>query len=216
MMGRKHALAILVISAAICSLGGTSAFAGHGAVSDILSFRNVYLPDAPVCQEVAAGLDQVTDRAVKDGYPIKVAIIASEADLSGADQYFGRPQDYARLLGSQFGFYHPGRPGAETKDSLLIVMPAGFGFIRSGRAANVGLVIIGLTAPKGKEPTDLARAAIGAVRDLADAAGHPVPAPDISGCGGGGTSVLVYVVPGALLVLAAAVFVVVRRRRVKT
>ena len=216
MMGRKHALAILVISAAICSFGVTSALAGHGAVSDILSFRNVYLPDAPVCQEVAAGLDQVTDRAVKDGYPIKVAIIASSADLSGADQYFGRPQDYARLLGSQFGFYHPGRPGAETKDSLLIVMPAGFGFIRSGRAANVGLVIIGLTAPKGKEPTDLARAAIGAVRDLADAAGHPVPAPDISGCRGGGTSVLVYVVPGALLVLAAAVFVVVRRRRVKT
>jgi hypothetical protein len=216
MRGRKHALAILVISAAICSLGGTSAFAGHGAVSDILSFRNVYLPDAPVCQEVAAGLDQVTDRAVKDGYPIKVAIIASEADLSGADQYFGRPQDYARLLGSQFGFYHPGRAGAETKDSLLVVMPAGFGFIRSGRAANVGLVIIGLTAPKGKEPTDLARAGIGAVRDLADAAGHPVPAPDISGCGGGGTSALVYGVPIALLVLAAGVFVVVRRRRVKT
>jgi hypothetical protein len=215
MRGRKRALAILGISAVICSLGGTNALAGHGAVSDILSFRNVYLPDAPVCQEVAAGLDQVTDRAVKSGYPIKVAVIASEADLSGADQYFGRPQDYARLLGNQFGFYHPGRPGAETKDSLLIVMPAGFGYVRSGRAANVGLVMIGLTAPKSKEPTDLARAAIGGVRDLADAAGHPVSAPDIAGCGGGGTSALVYIVPVAIL-LAAVAFIVVKRRRAST
>jgi hypothetical protein len=89
MRGRKRALAILGISTAICSLCGTTALAGHGAVSDILSFRNVYLPDAPVCQEVAAGLDQVTDRAVKDGYPIKVAVIASEADVSGADGYAG-------------------------------------------------------------------------------------------------------------------------------
>jgi hypothetical protein len=213
--GRKRALAILGISVAICSLGGTTALAGHGAVSDILSFRNVYLPDAPVCRELAAGLDEVTDRSVKAGYPIKVAVIASEADVAGADGYFGRPQDYARLLGTQFGFYHPGRPGAETRDSLLIVMPAGFGFVRSGKAANVGLVIIGLEAPKGKEPNDLARAGIGAVRDLADAAGHPVPAPDVSGCGGGGTSALVYIVP-ALLLLAVASFFVVRRRRAKT
>jgi hypothetical protein len=216
MRGRKRALAIVGISAAICCLGGTSALAGHGAVSDILSFRNVYLTDAPVCRQVAAGLDQVTDRAVKDGYPIKVAVIASEADLSGDDGYFGRPQDYARLLGTQFGFYHPGRPGAETKDTLLIVMPQGFGYVRSGRAANVGLVIIGLTAPKGKEATDLARAAIGAVRDLADAAGHPVPAPDVSDCGGGSTSALVYVVPIALVSLAVAVFFLVKRRRVST
>lgn len=215
MRDRKRVLAILGISTAICSLGGTSALAGHGAVSDILSFRNVYLPDAPVCNEVAAGLDQVSDRAVKDGYPIKVAVIASAADLSGADEYFGRPQDYARLLGTRFGFYHPGRPGAETKDSLLIVMPAGFGYVRSGRAANVGLVMIGLAAPRSKDPTDLAKAAIGAVRDLADAAGHPVPAPDISGCGGGGTSALVYIVPVAIL-LAAVAFIVVKRRRAGT
>jgi hypothetical protein len=215
MRGPKRALAIFGIAAVFCSFFATSALAGHGAVSDILSFRNVYLPDAPVCPQVAAGLDQVTDRAVRDGYPIKVAVIASDADVAGAGRYFGRPQDYARLLGSQFGFYHPGRPGAETRDSLLIVMPAGFGFVRSGKAANVGLVIIGLKAPTSKHPNDLAEAAIGAVRDLAHAAGHPVPAPDISGCGGG-TSALVYIVPIAVLILAAAAFVVVRRRREST
>jgi hypothetical protein len=93
-------------------------------------------------------------------------------------------------------------------------MPAGFGYVRSGKAANVSLALIGLGTPKGKQPDDLARAAVGAVRELADAAGHPVPAPEISGCSdGGGSSALVYVVPIALAVLAAAVIALVTRQR---
>jgi hypothetical protein len=213
MNGRKRVLTILGIAASV-SLFGASAQAGHGTVIDILSFRNVFFPDQPkVCPQLATALDEVTERAANEGYPIKVAIIGSEADIGGASQYFGRPQDYARLLGSQIGFYHPGVPGVQTNDSLLVAMPDGFGFVRSGKAANVSLVIFGLKPPKGKHPNDLSRAAIGAVRELADAAGHPVPAPKVGECDGDGSSVIVYVVPIVLIALAATAVVLVTRRR---
>jgi hypothetical protein len=214
MTGRKRALAILAIAVAV-SLFGASARGGHAPVSDILVNQNLFLPSEPeVCPQLATALTKQTDQVAKEGYPLKVAIMGSRADLGRAPQYFGRPQEYARFLGSEIGIYRPGGP-VQTNESLLIVMPAGFGYVRSGKAANVSLVLIGLEAPKGEHPNDLARAAIGAVRELASAAGHPVPAPKISsGCaGGGGSSAIVYVVPIGLVLLAAAVITLVARQR---
>jgi hypothetical protein len=212
MKGGKRALAVLGIAVAV-SLFGASAHAGHGTVSDVLVGRNVYLPDEPrVCPQLASALNKLTDRVMEEGYPLKVAIISSRADLGGAPAYFGRPQDYARFLGSQIGFYHPGYSGPQTNESLLIVMPAGFGFVRSGKAANVFFAVLGLEGPKGDHPNDLARAAIGAVRELASAAGHPVPKVSSECSGSGRSSALVYVVPTALILLAAAVITLIARR----
>ena len=213
MKGGKRAAAFLGIAAAV-SLFATSARAGHGTVIDILSAQNVYLPNEPVCPPLAKALTRLTDRLVEERYPLKVAIISSREDLAGAAQYFDRPQDYARLLGSQIGFYRPG-DAVQTNESLLVVMPAGYGFVRSGKAANVFLTIFGLEAPEGDHPDDLARAAIPAIRELASAAGHPVPKVSAECSGGGGSSALVYAVPIALLLLAAAAIAVIVRRRAR-
>jgi hypothetical protein len=211
MRGRKRVLAVLGLAVAV-SLFGTSARAGHGTVNDILLVRNVYLPNEPVCPPLATALTKLTDRVMEEGYPLKVAIISSREDLGGASQYFDRPQDYAAFLGSQIGFYRPG-DAVQTNESLLTVMPAGFGFVRSGKAANVFLTIFGLEAPEGDHPNDLARAAIPAVRELAGAAGHPVPKVSAECSGGGGPSALVYVLPIALLLLAAAAIAAIARQR---
>jgi hypothetical protein len=217
MTGRKRLLAIFAIAVAVF-LFATSAHAGHAPVSDILVDQNLFLPSQPeVCPPLAEALTRLTDRVAKEGYPLKVAIIASRTDLGRAPQYFNRPQDYARFLGSEIGVYRPGDPRVQTNESLLTVMPAGFGYVRSGKAPNVSLVLFGLKAPEGRDPNDLARATVGAVRELASEAGHPVPAPENSGCSdGGGSSALTYVVPIALVLVAAGVFLLVARRRPTT
>jgi hypothetical protein len=212
MSPRKRALAVLGVAVAV-SLFATSALAGHGTVTDILSAQNVYLPNEPVCAPLARELTKVTDQTLDRGYPLKVAIIASPDDISGASQYFDRPQDYARLLGSQIGFYRPGDP-VQSNDSLLVVMPAGFGLVRSGKAPNVFLEVFALERPEGGGANDLARAAARAVPQLADAAGHPVPEVSTE-CSGGGPSVFVYVTAIALGLLAAAAIAVFARRRAK-
>jgi hypothetical protein len=217
MTGRKRALVVVGVAVAV-SLFGPSAHANLDPASDVLLNQNVFLPYEPkVCPRLADALKKLTDRVVKGGYPVKVAIIGSEADLGGAPQYFGRPEDYARFLGSEIGIgiYGPGGAGAQTNESLLTVMPAGFGFVRSANAANVSLVVLGLEPPKGTHPDDLARATIGALPELARAARHPVPVPKSSGCsgGGGGSSAIFYVVPIALILLAAAVIGLGARNR---
>jgi hypothetical protein len=218
MTGRKRALVVVGIAVAV-SLFGASAHANVDPASDVLLQQNVFLPYEPkVCPQLADALKKLTDRVVKEGYPVKVAIIGSEADLGGAPQYFGRPQDYARFLGSEIGIgiSGPGGAGGQANGSLLTVMPAGFGFVRSANAANVSLVVLGLEPPKGTHPEELARATIGALPELARAARHPVPVPKISsGCsgGGGGSSAIFYFVPIALILLAAAVSGLVARHR---
>lgn len=216
MKGGKRAVAVLGIAVAV-SLFAASARAGHAEVVGVLLNQNVFLPNEPrVCPELATALNKLTDRVAEEGYPLKVAIISSRADLGGAPQYFGRPQEYARVLGSEIGFYRPGDASVQTDESLLTVMPAGFGFVRSGKAANVSLAVFGLEAPKGDHPNDLARAAIGAVRELASTAGYPVPKVSSSGCSDGeGPSALVYVVPIALIVLAAGAIAVIVRQRAR-
>jgi hypothetical protein len=219
MTGRKRALVVVGIAVAV-SLFGPSAHANVDPASDVLLQQNVFLPYKKVCPQLADALKKLTDRVVKEGYPVKVAIIGSEADLGGAPQYFGRPEDYARFLGSEIGIGigidGPGGAGTQTNESLLTVMPAGFGFVRSANAANVALVVVGLEPPKDTHPDDLARATIGALPELARAARHPVPVPKISsGCsgGGGGSSAIFYFVPIALILLAAAVIRLVARHR---
>jgi hypothetical protein len=202
-----------VVAAAIV-IPGSSARAGHDAVSEALLRENVFLPYEPkVCPPLQRALVKFTEQAAESGYPIYVAIIGSQADIEGAAQYFGFPQQYAELLGSEIGISSTG-PGSQTSRSLLTVMPDGFGYHRSGKAPDVSDVVDDLPAPKGEHPDDLAQATIAALPKLARAARHPVPVPSISGCSsGGGSSAIVFIVPVALLLLTAAVAGLVARQR---
>jgi hypothetical protein len=205
----------LIVAAAVV-VAVPSARADIDPASDVLLNQNVYLPYEPkVCAQLERPLTKLTDQAEKAGYPIKVAIIGSEGDLGGAAQYMYWPQPYAEFLGGELGISSAHGPGLQTNRSLLTVMPNGFGYHRSGKAPDVSGIVNDLHAPKGKQPNDLARAAIAALPKLAKAAGHSVPDPSIgSGCsGGGGSSAVVYVVLIALLLLAAATVGLVARRR---
>lgn len=203
----------LVVVAAI-AIPGSSARAGHEAVSEALLTQNVFFPNEPkLCPQLERALIKFTEQAVEADYPIYVAIIGSPADIGGAAQYFGFPQQYAELLGSEIGISSAG-PGSQASRSLLTVMPDGFGYHRSGKAPDVSEVVDDLPAPKGEHPDDLARATIAALPKLARAAGHPVPAPSTSGCSSdGGSSAIVFIVTVGLLLLAAAIVGLVARQR---
>jgi hypothetical protein len=214
----SRTLIFLIVATAIV-VAVPSARADIDPASDVLLNQNVYLPYEPkVCPQLERPLTKVADQAEKTGYPIKVAIIASEADLGGAAQYLYWPQPYAEFLGGELGVSSTHGTGLQTSRSLLTVMPNGFGYQRSGKAPDVSEVVNDLHAPKGKHPNDLARAAITALPKLAKAAGHSVPDPSISsGCSsGGGSSAVVYVVLIALLLIAAAIVGLVSRRRAST
>jgi len=177
--------------------------------SDALVFRDVFYPYSPVSRPAANTLNAVALRARKAGYPIKVALIATPADLGTAGFFFGKPQDYANFLIAEITF--------RSKPHLLVVMADGFGGQNLGDNVDSALAPVKIHA--GQSADGLADAAAIAVARIATAAGHPVPVPRIAGQSGGGsgsdgaTSPAVYIVPAVVLVLAAAGAVLRLRRR---
>jgi hypothetical protein len=199
-LGASWALAALVAAMALPA----AALADGDPASDVLIGQNVYTPYTQrVSKNLFKALDDQTKAAAKKGYPIKVALIASPADLGVVPNLFGRPQDYANYLGPEIQF--------NKAQPVLVVMPAGSGSFKAGPSAPTALK--GLV-PKGKTSDELARTAMVGVAKLSAAAGHPVAAPKVAGgggtTGGGGNSALIFAVPIALLVLAGG-FVATRR-----
>ena len=64
-------------------------------------------------------LADTTQQVSDAGLPIKVAVIGNKTDLGAVPQLWGKPQTYARFLGAELRFVY--------KDTLLVVMPQGFG-----------------------------------------------------------------------------------------
>jgi hypothetical protein len=95
---------------------------------------------------------------------VKVALIGTRTDLGAVPQLFGKPQTYARFLGSELRFAYNGR--------LLIVMPQGFGTrnVPKGEAQALSSVTLSATGPDA-----LVRAGMAAVRASAAAAGVTLP-----------------------------------------
>jgi hypothetical protein len=99
------------------------------------------------------------------GYRLKVAVIASPSDLGSVPSLYGRPQYYARFLGIELGLIYKG--------SLLIAMPAGFGFYHHGRqTVTEAKALVPLRA--GSTEQTLVAAALKAVDAVTIATGHPV------------------------------------------
>lgn len=175
--------------------------------SDVLVSQGVYYPvSPPTSPALARVLDRLTAEAKRAHYPLKVALIASPDDLGSVPQLFGKPDRYAAFLGSEITF--------NTRQPLLVVMPAGFGGYQAGPGAARALE--GAPRPDGSDSDALARAAIAAVPRLAGAAGHPVAAPAVTGGAPGGRSRSggapwwAFVLP--LLLVAGGVALLTRRR----
>ena len=81
-------------------------------------------------------------------FPLKVALIASPADLGVIPDLLDQPQTYADFLDQEISF--------QTKQPLLVVMPGGYGVEGLPRASSNAATT--LAKPAGPQPNALARA----------------------------------------------------------
>ncbi len=184
---------------ALCLAAPATALADGDPASDVLLYQQVYLPYRAPSAAAKSDLTAVIAAANRAGYPIRVAVIQSPTDLGSIPQLFGKPQTYVSFLAQELAFGYRKR--------VLVVMPAGFGLSpgltkATGAQADSGTgyapipdarelkLVSGFAKPAGASSDQLAAAAAQAVRALAKAAGHTLPAhpaPPSGGSGGNST-----------------------------
>jgi hypothetical protein len=134
--------------------------------SDVLLQQDVFFPyDPPTSDGAARAVLELTRRTRKDGWPIKVAIVASAGDLGAVANLFNFPDRYAALLSREIG----------GDSRLLVVTPRVFAGRRLGD--RVDSTLGDLEPAEGGDA--LARRALIAVSRLAKQAGHGVKTPEI-------------------------------------
>jgi hypothetical protein len=191
------AASLLVCAAVSLCFGAAPARANGDPASDVLLAQDVFYPYQPkIGANLEAAMNTALHRAGTVGLHLKVAIIATPEELGIVPKLFGHPQAYAEFLDREIRFNGP--------QSLLVVMPAGFGVVSAGPPA----ALAGLSVDARQRSYGLTRSAILAVIALARATGHPVAAPAIppASSGGGGTpALLVFGVPVAVLILGGLI-----------
>ncbi|MBV9604811.1 MAG: hypothetical protein JO027_06880 [Solirubrobacterales bacterium] len=163
--------------------------------SDVLATQSLFLPqDAGIPLSQQGQLAELLRTASSDGYAIRVAVIASRADLGSVTELWREPQTYARFLGLEVALVYRG--------PLLVVMPDGLGL--SGLPASAATAVAGVHPSAG---SGLGDAALTAIQRLARAAGHllPVPPPaavDTGPHGSDAIAVLAFAFGAALILIA--------------
>ena len=167
--------------------------------SDVLYSQSVFLPqDAGMSSGQQAQLGALLQTAQRSGYHIKVALIASPADLGSVTPLWREPRNYALFLGQELSLVYRG--------VLLVVMPNGFGLYGRGGPVAAEQSALGPLHPPGAG--GLGTAALTAIERLATASGYrlAVPsAPVASGSSPGSSDTLSWVAFafGAALILLA-------------
>src|SRR5580698_3803809 len=184
-MVHRAMLAVALALLAFCALGALSpaARADGDPGSDVLVYQNLFVAadsNISIAQQVELG-DLLTS-AARSGFTIRVAIIATPADLGAITQLWQKPASYASFLGIELSLAYSQR--------LLVVMPDGFGFNWDGHPATAAYQVLGKIAVK-RGGTGLGTWAETAVRALASASGVRLAAPasgQATGITGGGTT----------------------------
>ncbi len=160
---------IAVVLLALAAVPRTPvALADGDPASDVLAQESLFLPqDAAIPPRQQTQLADLIQTAARGGYTIRVALIASSADLGSVTELWGQPQNYAKFLGQELSLVYHGR--------LLVVMPNGLGLYHSESAATERAAIAGLPS-SGR--TGLGAAALTAVQRLTAASGHPIAIPN--------------------------------------
>lgn len=119
-VGRR---ALLVVLCVLTLQGGwlpTEAAGDGDPASDVLVAANVFLPAWPApSTTLRNALMSRVAQIHKNGDPLKVAIIRSQADLGAIPSLFGRSQLYAEYLDVEISLHG--------KQPLLVVMDDGYG-----------------------------------------------------------------------------------------
>ena len=170
-----------IVSVAILSVAAgwsaACAQADGDPASDVLAAQALFVPqDAGLHPGEQEQLGALVASAQRSGYPIRVALIASAADLGSITELWRRPQSYVLFLAQELSMIYRG--------ALLVVMPGGFGVAVVGRHAGAQSAALGgLRSPPAGE---LGTAALTAIRRLAAAAGRVLPVGRGAPVAGGG------------------------------
>ncbi|HTU95056.1 MAG TPA: hypothetical protein VMF14_04385 [Solirubrobacteraceae bacterium] len=141
------------------------AVADGDPASDVLLSQPAYVPaDGGFSQGQSEQLQGLLTSAQRAGVPIRVALIATKADLGSVGELWAKPQSYAKFLALELGQVYKG--------TLVVAMPAGLGVSGVGGAPGPAAS----PGPTGR-PGPLIPAAIRLVQSLAAAEGHRLTAP---------------------------------------
>jgi hypothetical protein len=161
----KHPpLTRIAAAAALIALAAAATASAHGdPAGHYLETESLYpgFADRP-SQSLELALLGHLHAAEERGYPIKIALVATREDLSDNAELLRDPQRYAQLVASEF----------ELDTPVVIVSPHGVG----AAGPELARTLRGVEVPRQADGDDLARTAMVAVRSLAAAAGHPLPA----------------------------------------
>ncbi len=181
---------------------------GDPASDVLVSFQYFDPVDLNLPASTSAELSAVLAASARAGFPIRVAMIASQGDLGTATSLWREPGSYAHYLRYEISSFYGGQ--------ILVVMPDGFGL--QGPSSGPHAVTGSEAAVRALSPgpgVRLADAALSAVPRLAAAAGHPIPAASLSAAlhtlarerpvpaGNGRVEELLALVVGAILVAGA-------------
>lgn len=165
-------LDLAIIAVLMTCLPAAPAWADGDPASDVLATQPLFLPwDADVPVGHQEQLSKLLQTAERSGQPVRMALIASAADLGSVTALWHKPQPYAEFLAEELSLVYHG--------PLLVVMPNGFGlahFSLTPPAVRSALARI----PVPHTGAGLANDALTALERLARAAGHPLavsPAP---------------------------------------
>jgi hypothetical protein len=121
----SRAVALLALAALGGALAPTAAADGDPA-SDYLIGQAIFAPyDPNVPLRDAGQLDVLVRGAEAQGFTIRVALIGKRSDLGSVTALWRQPQRYAQFLSEELFYAY--------KQTLLIVMPNGYGVARLGR-----------------------------------------------------------------------------------
>ena len=177
----RLALPAALLAAVLIALVAPAAAPAHGDPSShYLETDQLYpgFANRP-SQQVELELAGLLEAARQAGYPIKVGLVGSPDDLTEDASMFKKPQPYAEYVSAVLG-------APNVKAPLLIVTPNGIGVsgaqeldgrLRPVRRADARGLLGGARTSPDATGDELARAAMLAVRRIAQAGGHPLPRP---------------------------------------
>jgi hypothetical protein len=147
------------------------ALADGDPASDVLASQPLFASaDGGFAPTGLAQLNGLLAAAQREGVPIRVALIASPADLGSVSELWRRPQSYARFLGQELSQVYRG--------DVVVVMPNGTGtFDATPPRGADSLRALRVAKGGGAAGRGLIPSAVVAVQALALAAGHRVALP---------------------------------------
>lgn len=164
-MARRIVLLLLVLGASLAA-AGASALADGDPGSDVLVNQSLFLAsDSGISVPDQVALGRELSQAAMAGFPLRVAIVATRADLGAVTGLWRRPRAYARFLSLELSLAYRGR--------LLVVMPNGLGFAWPGHTSAAAYQMLSRVpaGTGGSGPGSLAARAQAAIRALATASG---------------------------------------------